>query len=217
MDGDRFRQQVDPAQAAVVTVELQRGVVEPGGVLPALAEAVQADGLLGRVGQLCAAAREAGAHVVHCTAEFRPDGLGAAVNSRLMAVNARVRRDHGVGPTDIGTPGVEIVPEVGLAERDVVVPRMQGLTPFTATPLDQVLRNLGVRTVIATGVSLNLAIFGLVLSAVDLGYQVVLPRDGVVALPAAYGGRDHRELAVAGGHGHHRRRHRAGLEGRVRG
>ena len=157
MDGDRFRQQVDPAQAAVVTVELQRGVVEPGGVLPALAEAVQAD------------------------------GLGAAVNSRLMAVNARVRRDHGVGPTDIGTPGVEIVPEVGLADRDVVVPRMQGLTPFTATPLDQVLRNLGVRTVIATGVSLNLAIFGLVLSAVDLGYQVVLPRDGVVALPAAYG------------------------------
>ena len=187
MDGDRFRQQVDPAQAAVVTVELQRGVVEPGGVLPALAEAVQADGLLGRVGELCAAAREAGAHVVHCTAEFRPDGLGAAVNSRLMAVNARVRRDHGVCTTDIGTPGVEIVPEVGLAERDVVVPRMQGLTPFTATPLDQVLRNLGVRTVIATGVSLNLAIFGLVLSAVDLGYQVVLPRDGVVALPAAYG------------------------------
>ena len=64
---------------------------------------------------------------------------------------------------------------------------MQGITPFTATPLDQVLRNLGARTVIATGVSLNLAVFGLVLSAADLGYQVVLPRDGVVALPAAYG------------------------------
>lgn len=187
MDRERFHQQVDPAHAAVVTVELQRGVVEPGGVLPALAEAVQADGLLGRVGELCAAARAAGAHVVHCTAEFRPDGLGAAMNTRLMAVNARVRREHGVGPTDVGTPGAELVAEVGPAERDLVVPRMQGITPFTATSLDQVLRNLGVRTVVATGVSLNLAIFGLVLSAVDLGYQVVLPRDGVVGLPAEYG------------------------------
>jgi nicotinamidase-related amidase len=187
MDDERLRALVDPAQAAVLTMELQRGVVEPGGVLPELAEAARADGLAGRVGTLCAAARAAGVHVVHCTAEFRPDGQGMAVNNRVMAVAARVRREHGVGATDIGTPGVELVPELGQQEGDFVVPRMGGVTPFPGTHLDQLLRNLGVRTVIATGVSLNLGVTGMVLSAADLGYQVVVPRDAVLGLPPEYG------------------------------
>ncbi|WP_238314886.1 isochorismatase family protein, partial [Methylobacterium crusticola] len=61
-----------------------------------------------------------------------------------------------------------------------------GLTPFTATSLDQILRNLGVTTVVATGVSVNVGIMGLCLSAVDLGYQVVLVRDAVAGVPAEY-------------------------------
>jgi nicotinamidase-related amidase len=36
-------------------------------------------------------------------------------------------------------------------------------------------------------VSLNLALVGLVLTAVDLGYEVVLPEDAVVGVPADYG------------------------------
>ncbi|MYE98427.1 MAG: cysteine hydrolase, partial [Acidimicrobiaceae bacterium] len=52
--------------------------------------------------------------------------------------------------------------------------------------LDQTLRNLGVTTVVATGVSVNVGIMGLCLSAVDLGYQVVLGRDAVAGVPAEY-------------------------------
>ncbi|MCY3601085.1 MAG: isochorismatase family protein, partial [Gemmatimonadetes bacterium] len=47
-------------------------------------------------------------------------------------------------------------------------------------------RNLGVTTVVATGVSVNVGILGLCLSAVDLGYQVVLVRDAVAGVPAEY-------------------------------
>ena len=36
------------------------------------------------------------------------------------------------------------------------------------------------------GVSLNLGIIGSALSAIDLGYQVVVVRDAVVGLPRAY-------------------------------
>jgi biuret amidohydrolase len=187
MDEERLRQLVDPAHTAVVTVEMQRGVVGDLPVLPDLAAAAQAGGLAARVGGLCHAARAAGARVVHCTAEFRPDGAGAALNCRLMAVNARARRELGAGPTDIGSPGVELLPELGPDPRDVVVPRLGGVTPFVSTSLDQVLRTLGVRTVVAAGVSLNLAILGLVMNAVDLGYQVVLPRDAVMSVPPSYG------------------------------
>ncbi|MBX6768842.1 MAG: isochorismatase family protein, partial [Actinomadura rubrobrunea] len=53
--------------------------------------------------------------------------------------------------------------------------------------LDQTLRSLGVRTVVALGVSLNLGIPGLCLEAVNLGYRVVVVTDAVAGAPADYG------------------------------
>ena len=78
------------------------------------------------------------------------------------------------------------MPELGDDPRDIVVPRLHGMTPFTSTSLDQILRNLGIQTVVATGVSVNLGVFGMVLTALDLGYQVVLVRDAVAGVPAEY-------------------------------
>ena len=39
------------------------------------------------------------------------------------------------------------------------------------------LRNLGVQTVVLTGVSSNVAVPGLAVCAADLGYQAVIPED----------------------------------------
>ena len=50
---------------------------------------------------------------------------------------------------------------------------------MTSTSLDPVLRNLGVTTIVAAGVSVNVAIMGFMFEAVNLGYQFVLPRDAV--------------------------------------
>jgi nicotinamidase-related amidase len=57
---------------------------------------------------------------------------------------------------------------------------------MAGTDLDPVLRNLGVRTVVVTGVSVNVAITNLVMDAVNRGYSVVLPRDAVCGIPADY-------------------------------
>ena len=48
------------------------------------------------------------------------------------------------------------------------------------------LRNLGVTTIVVTGVSVNIAVTNLVMDAVNLGYEVVLPRDAVCGIPHAY-------------------------------
>jgi nicotinamidase-related amidase len=40
---------------------------------------------------------------------------------------------------------------------------------------------------VAVGNSINIGILGLVLAAVDLGYQVVVPSDAVVGVPVEYG------------------------------
>lgn len=185
MTDEFLRSILDPSTTAVLTMELQEGVVGSAVALPALAEEVRRTGTLENVRRLCASARDAGARVVHCTIERRSDGAGGAMNCRLLAATARSARQRGGDGLAAGAPGTALVD--GLHDdRDIVVSRIHGLTPFTSTSLDQVLRNLGVRTVIATGVSLNIGVLGMVLSAVDLGYQVVVPRDAVVGIPRDY-------------------------------
>ena len=73
------------------------------------------------------------------------------------------------------------------------------------TDLDAILRNLGVTTIVAVGVSLNVAIPNLVMDAVNAAYRVVLPRDAVAGVPADYGTADHRQHPVAADHRHHHR------------
>ena len=182
---ERLRAILEPSTTAVLTMELQNGVVGQGAMFGALVDELRRAGTLDTVRRLCDGARHAGARVVHCTVAARPDGAGSTENCKIFAMSAKQRREHGSTATDIGTPGAELVP--GLEDpRDIVVPRMHGMTPFTSTSLDQILRNLGVRTVVATGVSVNLGVFGMALTALDLGYQVVIPTDAVAGVPRDY-------------------------------
>ena len=170
---------LDPAHTALVTQELQRGVVGDLSALPELAKA--AAPILPNVGALAAAARAAGAPVVHCTAERRADGRGASRNARIFGYMAKT-------PVKLlpGSDAAAIVPEVSVADSDLVLPRLHGLSPFQGTELDFVLRNLGVTTILGSGVSVNVAITNLALDAVNAGYQVVIPRDAVAGFPAEY-------------------------------
>jgi nicotinamidase-related amidase len=119
--------------------------------------------------------------VVHCTAEFRSDRAGTTVNCQLVAAVLR-NPEHLLA----GSAAVEIIAELGPEPSDLVSARLHGVSPFTGTSLDTWLRNLGVRTVVATGVSVNLGVLGLAIEAVNLGYGVVVPRDAVAGLPQEY-------------------------------
>jgi nicotinamidase-related amidase len=177
-----LRSLVTPSTTAVLTMELQRGVTGDLAAMQSLAEEVRAAGVIDNVARLCQAARAADARVVHCTAVFRPDKLGSKVNSRIQAASNKLNQ----GRLDIGQPGAEVMPEIGPEPSDVVVSRIHGMTPFTSTSLDQILRNMGITTIVATGNSVNIGVLGLVLTAIDLGYQVVVPRDAVAGVPKDY-------------------------------
>ncbi|RIL07959.1 MAG: isochorismatase [Proteobacteria bacterium] len=169
----------DPRHSALVTQEIQRGVVGDLSQLPELAE--NARDALPRIAALAAAARAAGVPVIHCTAERRADGKGANANARIFQYMAKA-------PVKLlpGSDAAQIVPEVPVHDADLVLPRLHGLSPFQGTELDFVLRNLGVRTVVGVGVSVNVAITNLAFDAVNAGYQVVIPRDAVAGFPRAY-------------------------------
>ena len=183
---ERLRALVSPGEVAVLTMELQRGVVGSEALFPALVDQTASDGIAAVAARICEAARSVGVHVVHCTVETRDDGAGGAVNCRLLAAADRLRRERGVTPIAVGSVGARLVPELGDDPRDITVARLHGLTPFTSTSLDQILRNLSVSTLVVTGVSVNVGVLGLCLSAVDLGYQIVLVRDAVTGVPADY-------------------------------
>lgn len=170
---------VDPAHTAVITSEIQNGVVGANSALPALADAARP--MVAKVAALCFAARAAGVQVVHATASRRADGAGSNTNARLFLA---VRKS----PVALlpGSFDAEVVPELGPEPADLVLNRLHGLNPMAGTDLDPVLRNLGITTIVVTGVSVNVAVTNLVMDAVNLGYQVVLPRDGVCGIPAAY-------------------------------
>lgn len=178
---------VAPAHTTIVTMELQKGIVGDEAILPALPAAVRQAGLVEVAATVCRAARAAGVRIVHQTMRSRPDGAGQAVNCRIFALGAKRAAEVGHQPTDIGQPGAELVDELDVQPSDIEVSRMHGMTPFTGTELDAVVRNLGTTTVVLMGVSLNLGIIGGALSALDHGYQVVVVRDAVIGLPREYG------------------------------
>ncbi|MEE9414346.1 MAG: cysteine hydrolase [Acidimicrobiales bacterium] len=172
---------VDPAHTAIITLEMQRGVAGDLAILPELRNEMLANGAVDNLVSLVDAGRSTGVRIVHATAESRTDRTGQALNCRLLAATAG--RDSFIAT---GSDEAQLIPELRGHESDVVLARLHGLTPFTSTSLDQLLRNMGIRTVVATGNSVNVGVLGLVLSAVDLGYQVVLPRDSVGGVPQAY-------------------------------
>lgn len=175
----------DPSGAALLTMELQNGIVGADALFPQLVSRVAETGILETTRRLCEAARSVGAKVVHCTKVTRPDGAAQSINCKVFALGEKMRIANGRDAVEIGSSGAALVD--GMWDPiDFEVSRLHGMTPFTASALDQILRNLGIRTVILTGVSLNLGIFGMALSAVDLGYQVVIVRDAVTGTPADY-------------------------------
>ena len=171
---------LDPAHTAIVTQELQRAVVGPNTGLAALATEARRQALP-NIARLLPAARAAGVQVVHCLVQRRADGRGSNHNAKLFAVG---RHSVDIAP---GSDGATLLPEFGPEPTDLVLHRGHGLGPMGGTDLDAVLRNLGIQTIVAVGVSLNVAIPNLVMDAVNAGYRVVLPRDAVAGIPAEYG------------------------------
>ncbi|MFF3397314.1 cysteine hydrolase [Streptomyces sp. NPDC002659] len=178
---EQLAEQLDPATTVLLTVECQQGVVGADSALPELAEQARSSGALHRVARLVAGAHETGVQVLHAVAERRPDGRGGNGNARLFRAAARLPvQQHP------GTPAVRIAPPIEVADEDLVVRRLHGLSPIAGTDVDALLRNLGCRTLVVTGVSANVAIPNAVFDAVNLGYTAVVPQDAIAGVPAYY-------------------------------
>jgi nicotinamidase-related amidase len=162
-----------PAHTAVLVIECQQGVLGEDSPVADLARSVREGPLLPTLSRFLEDARAAGARVCHCTVE-----AGASESLANSPLGARARGRGGVAGA--------ILPELGPDTRDVVAPRDHGLTVFHETGLDALLRGAGIRTVVLTGVSVNIAITGAAIEAVNRGYTVVIPTDCVAGFPPSF-------------------------------
>jgi nicotinamidase-related amidase len=178
---EQLTELLDPATTVLLTVECQQGVVGPDSALPELAAAARSSGALANVARLVAAAHERGVQVMHAVAESRPDGRGGNHNARLFRAAARLPVQQYTGST-----AVRVAPPIEVADEDLVVRRLHGLSPLAGTDVDPLLRNLGCRVLVVTGVSANIAIPNAVFDAVNLGYTAVVPADAIAGVPADY-------------------------------
>jgi nicotinamidase-related amidase len=171
---------VDPSHTVLVTQECQKGVLGDDAVFPQLAEIARKE-MIPNAGRLAKAARSTGVPVVHCVVERRPDRKGSNDNAKVFRVAEK-------SPVKLlpGSEATEVIDEIGVEDSDIVLSRIHGLGPMAGTELDAVLRNLGVRTIVGIGVSVNIGMTNFVMDAVNLGYRFVVPRDAVAGVPQSY-------------------------------
>lgn len=159
-------------RVALVISECQRGILDREFAgLPHLVDQVEQRDILARIASLADEFRRRGLPVVHAHISHNPGLVGLAMTSPLAA---SVRRTGGLVE---GTPQASAMPEVAPHRGDLVSARRSGLVMWHGTDMDVMLRNLNVETIVLTGVSTNVALFGGSLGAVERGYQAVIPED----------------------------------------
>lgn len=122
---------LDPATTVLLTVECQQGVVGQDSALPELAAEARESGALGDIARLVSAAHDSGVQVMHAVAERRPDGRGAGRNARPFRGRAAA------GAAVPGTAAVRVALPIEVADTDLVVRRLHGLSPLAGTDVDR--------------------------------------------------------------------------------
>ena len=112
--------------------------------------------------ELLDAARKAGVPVI-----FSNDAHIAGIDREL-----KLWGDHAIA----GTKGAEVVPELKLSDKDYVVPKRR-YSGFFQTDLDILLKELGVKTVIMTGLHAHMCVRHTSADAYCLGYDVIVAKE----------------------------------------
>lgn len=169
-----------PVKCAVVVFECQELVIGDNSHFPGLVRSVRS-GMLHKLASLLDSARRHGVAVVYCNIAPRSGGLGAAKSpGRDAALRA------GVSMAARDDSQYAVVPELAPETGDIVLHRSHGMSAFYGTDVDVCLRDLGIETVLPTGVSANVGVVGTAIEALNRGYRLVIASDCIAGDPPEY-------------------------------
>lgn len=169
--------QLDPATTAVVLIEYQNDFTTEGGVLhEAVSPVMEKTGMLANTVALVAAARSAGATIMHAPITFaegyheissHPYGILKGV----VDGNAFVKDSWGATIVD------DLSPQRG----DIVIEGKRGLDTFASTNLDFILRSKGITTLVLGGFLTNCCVESTMRTGYENGYRVLTLTDCLAA------------------------------------
>ena len=166
-------------KSALIIVDMQNDFVHPEGRFGMMAKQeperkIDHEFLASptpRIKQLAAAFRDAGRPVVYIAHVLSPDYSDAAF--------PYWRHDRPSNSQFIveGTWGAEIIDELTPDEGEHLVVK-KGFGGFSNTPLDTILRNLGVTTCVVTGVTTCVCVSTTIRGGVEKNYRMIIVGDG---------------------------------------
>ncbi|SBS77083.1 Isochorismatase family protein [uncultured Mycobacterium sp.] len=168
---------IDPKRTAVVLIEYQNDFTTDGGVLhEAVSEVMAKTDMLAHTRDVVAAARRAGAAVMHAPITFA-EGYGEITSHPYGILKGVVDGNAFVK----GSWGAAIVDDLSPADGDIVIEGKRGLDTFASTNLDFILRSKGITTIALGGFLTNCCVESTMRSGYENGYQVITLSDCVAA------------------------------------
>jgi len=181
-----------PRECAVVTIDCQRGNLEPQIASLPVPEA-ECRRVIAGTNRLLSLARRKEIPIIHVTTVYEKPLLGAHPFEQMMleikqSFTPHSRSDfaHHKSP---GSPGAEIVPGLEVSPEDYLVGSKRTFDMFYGTPLEMLLRNLGVSTLLIAGCNTNTCVLASVFGAYVRNFRALVISDCVAS---AYGDDLHR-------------------------
>ena len=169
-----YDRRLDPAATALLVIDLQRDFLSPDGYFahkgydPAPLRAI-----LPNVNRLIAAARSAGMPIIHTRQGYRSDLADMTHYERWRRQRAGL---HGTAILLRSSPGYGIVPEIVVADTDVIVDETAN-GAFTHTDLEHILRAGGISHLVFTGCTTDVCVHSTLREANDRNFQCCLVED----------------------------------------
>ncbi len=164
--------EIDKRHAALLVMDFENDIVHLEGAFKdfGFAQMVADNNVLDKTAQLLVAARGAGITVIYVSVKFRPGYPERPANAGLW------EGLHGATALVEGTWGAAIHDRVAPHASEAVVTK-RGVSAFTASDLDQILRTGRIGTLLLAGVATNFVVEGTARQACDMGFNTIIVGD----------------------------------------
>ena len=174
---DDFQSYFDPHETAIVSIDMHEGHLSEDPECPC--PAPRGRMIVDAIDEFHRAAREQGVPVIHVTTGLRQSGRD---DVRGIPSAWRMTMPPYFGPIPgmdghalEGSKWTQLRTEVD--PRDELVTNKKRLTVFNPTDLDFLLRQMGVRTIVFTGIMTDCCVLSSSFDASNMNYRVVVPSD----------------------------------------